>query len=105
MSGSDVTRELADIQRALLDLADDAFAERYELLKRQDELRAIARSADNPMDQSRSSHDLLGCWIDPGSLNALRPGQVIDEDPVTGHRVRVESSRKRSATSRPVSVS
>ena len=66
MTDQDVTRELADIQKALIDLPDDAFAERFELRKRQDELRAIARSVDNPLDASRSDEDLLG------ELRALR---------------------------------
>lgn len=62
----DITRELADVQKALLDLPDDAYAERYELRKQQDELRAIARSGDNPMDANRSNEELLG------ELRALR---------------------------------
>ena len=59
MTVDDVTKELADIQRALIDLPDDAFAERYELQKRQDELRKIARSADNPLDATRPNAELL----------------------------------------------
>ena len=55
----DITRQLADIQKQLIDLPDDAFEERYQLRKRQDELRAVARSADNPLDQSRSDQELL----------------------------------------------
>ena len=62
----DIFRELADVQKALLDLPDDAYAERFELRKRQDELRAIARSGDNPMDAGRSNEELLG------ELRALR---------------------------------
>jgi hypothetical protein len=62
----DILKELADVQKALLDLPDDAYAERFELRKRQDELRAIARSGDNPMDAGRSDEELLG------ELRALR---------------------------------
>jgi hypothetical protein len=61
-----VTRELADIQKQLLDLPDDAFAERFALRQRQDELRAIARSVDNPMDAATSDAQLLA------ELQALR---------------------------------
>ena len=55
----DITRQLADIQKQLIDLPDDAFEERYRLRTRQDELRAIARSGDNPLDRGRSDEDLL----------------------------------------------
>ena len=55
----DITRELADIQKQLIDLPDDAFEERYRLRTRQDELRAIARSGDNPLDRGRSDEHLL----------------------------------------------
>ena len=55
----DITRELADIQKQLIDLPRDAFAERYALQKRQDDLRAVARSSDNPLDAGRSTEDLL----------------------------------------------
>lgn len=59
MSDEDITRQLADVQQRLLDLPEDAFEERYELRKQQDELRSIARSGDNPMDQGRSDDELL----------------------------------------------
>ena len=55
---TDLTRQLADIQRQLMDLPDDAFAERVELRRRQDELRALAWAGDNPMDAGRSTEDL-----------------------------------------------
>ena len=55
----DITRELADIHKQLIDLPRDAFAERYELQKRQDDLRAIARSSDNPLDAGRATEELL----------------------------------------------
>ena len=59
MTPDDITRELADIQKQLIDLPDDAFAERYRLRTRQDELRAIARSTDNPFDADRPTDELL----------------------------------------------
>ena len=59
MTAEDITRELADIQKQLIELPDDAFAERYRLRTRQDELRAIVRSTDNPYDADRSTDELL----------------------------------------------
>ena len=60
MSRADeITAELADIQRRLLDLPDDAFAERYGLQKRQDELRAEIRGDSSLMYEGRSDESLL----------------------------------------------
>ena len=59
MSTDDIVRQLADIQKQLIDLPDDAFEERYELQKQQEELRSIARSDNNPMDRGRSDDELL----------------------------------------------
>jgi len=61
-----ITKELADIQEQLRALPEDAREERFRLHRRQDELRAIARSVDNPMDAGRSDADLLA------ELKALR---------------------------------
>jgi hypothetical protein len=61
-----ISRELADIQKQLMDLPEGAGEERYRLLQRQDELRSIARSVPNPMDQGRSDAELLS------ELKALR---------------------------------
>jgi hypothetical protein len=55
----DVTRELADIQRKLLELPRDAFAERYDLQKRQDALRAEVRGDSRAFYEDRSSESLL----------------------------------------------
>ena len=62
----DVTRELADVQRQLLDLPSDAFAERYELQKRQDELRSEVRGDSRVFYEDRTSDSLLN------ELEALR---------------------------------
>lgn len=59
MDAGDIARQLADLQRQLLDLPSDAFAERVELRRRQDQLRALARTADNPMDADRTNAQLL----------------------------------------------
>ena len=73
----DITRELADIQKQLLDLPDDAFAERYELQRRQDELRAEVRGDSAAMYKDRSDESLLD------ELAALR-GQM---KAIEGHRI------------------
>lgn len=56
---TEITKELADLHRQLAELPDDAFAERVEIRRRQDELRASAQAGDNPMDAGRTSEDLL----------------------------------------------
>lgn len=74
----DLTAQLAEIQRQLLDLPDDAFAERYELRKRQDELRLEAKKFAADLDTQRDTDDLLA------ELQSLRErmrsieGQRID---------------------------
>lgn len=55
----DVTQELADIQKQLLALPNDAFSERYELQKRQDELRSEVRGDGRALYEDRSSESLL----------------------------------------------
>lgn len=47
------------MQRQLLDLPSDAFAERHQLLKRQDELRASASRFWQDRDSHRSDDELL----------------------------------------------
>ncbi len=59
MEIDELTRKLADIQRQLLDLPDDAFAERFELRKQQDVLRSEAASHAQDLDKARSTPDLL----------------------------------------------
>ena len=74
----DLTAKLAEIQRQLLALPDDAFAERYELRKRQDELRLEAKKYAADLDKERDTDDLLA------ELKSLRErmrsieGQRID---------------------------
>jgi len=68
-----LNRELADIQRKLIDLPRDAFAERYELEKRRDGLRKQASEFHTDWDQQRSDADLLT------ELRALR-GQLKSID-------------------------
>ena len=55
----DITRELADIQRRLLELPGDAFAERYELQRRQDALRAEVRGDSAMLYEGRTDASLL----------------------------------------------
>ena len=53
-----LNRELAGIQDELLALADDAFAERFALQKRQDELRERAAAFHQDWDSQRSTEEL-----------------------------------------------
>ncbi len=74
----DVTALLADVQRRLHELPDDAFAEKFELHKEQDILREEARRFADDLDQGRDTAELLA------ELAALRTqmhaieGQRID---------------------------
>ena len=55
----EIRGELAEIQRALLDLPADAFAEKHRLLTCQDELRALSRAGGVDPDSLRSDAELL----------------------------------------------
>jgi hypothetical protein len=55
----ELNRELAEIQDRLAALADDAFAERYELQVRRDRLRERAAHFHEEADAGRSDQELL----------------------------------------------
>lgn len=74
----EVTQELADIQRQLLDLPSDAFAERYELQKRQDELRAEVRGDSRVFYEDRSTESLISELAALRSQAAAIEAQRID---------------------------
>lgn len=59
VDGSDISQRLAAIQDSLLALADDAFADKYELLKQQDVLREEAARFAVGQDDERSDQELL----------------------------------------------
>lgn len=63
---NDLAIRLAEVQDALLALPDDAFAEKYALLKERDELRAQAAGYAEELEDGRSDEDLLA------ELKALR---------------------------------
>jgi hypothetical protein len=56
---AEVTAQLADVQMRLLDLPDDAFAEKYRLIEEQSRLRAEAAKFAEMIDSERSDDDLL----------------------------------------------
>ena len=61
-TSADVTRvvaRLAEIQMRLLDIPDDAFAEKYRLLEERAKLRAEAANFAEMIDSERSDDDLL----------------------------------------------
>jgi hypothetical protein len=74
----EVTQELADIQRQLLDLPSDAFAERYDLQKRQDELRAEVRGDSRVFYEDRSTESLISELAALRSQAAAIEAQRID---------------------------
>lgn len=54
-----IDAKLADIHEQLLALPDDAFKEKYALLKRQDRLREEASQHSQTVDEGRTDRDLL----------------------------------------------
>lgn len=71
---TDITTKLADVQKKLLDLPDDAFAEKFELLKVRDKLRDEAAGYAETLDRNRSDEELLR------ELGALRSRAQSIED-------------------------
>jgi hypothetical protein len=59
MKVDSLIRELGEVQDRLIALPDDAFAERFELLKRQDQLREQAALHTAGVDNERPTEDLL----------------------------------------------
>ncbi len=56
---NDITTRLAAVHDAIRELPDDAFAEKYQLLKEQDKLREEAAQHAVDLDAQRSDADLL----------------------------------------------
>ena len=56
---AEVTARLAEVQLWLLDLPDDAFAEKYDLIKEQSRLRSEAANFAEAIDSERSDDELL----------------------------------------------
>ena len=75
---SSLTKELADVDEQLRALPDDAFADKYELLKRQDELRERAAQFAVDADKERSTEALLSELSGLRSQLAQLDGQKID---------------------------
>jgi len=75
---SSLTQELADVDEQLRALPDDAFADKYELLKKQDELRERAAQFAVDADKERSTEALLSELSGLRSQLAQLDGQKID---------------------------
>lgn len=73
-----VLGELSEVQDRLIALPDDAFAERYELRCRQDELRDQMASLRVDFDVERSTENLLSELSGLRSRLATIEGQRID---------------------------
>jgi len=56
---AELTAQLADVQRRMLALPDDAFAEKYQLIKEQSRLRSEAADFADMIDSERSDEELL----------------------------------------------
>ena len=56
---TELIRKLADVQDRILALPDDAFAQRWELRKEQDDLRSQAQEFAYAMDEDKSDDELL----------------------------------------------
>ena len=69
----DLTRQLADVQKALWDLPEGANEERFALGEKQAALRAQAAQYAERMDEGRSTEDLLT------ELSALRSQMIAIE--------------------------
>jgi len=75
---SEVTRKLADVDEQIRSLPDDAFAEKYELLKKRDQLREDAARFAVDADKERSTTVLLSELSGLRSQLAQIEGQKID---------------------------
>jgi hypothetical protein len=75
---SNVTRELAHVEEQLRALPDDAFADKFELLKKQDILRERAAQFAVDADKERSTEVLLSELSGLRSQLAQLDGQKID---------------------------
>jgi len=73
-----LVRQLAEIQDELIALPDDAFAERFDLLRRQDELRAQAAHHAEGIDTERPTEDLLAELASLRSRRDALEGQRIN---------------------------
>ena len=75
---TDITTTLADVQKRLLDLPEDAHAERYVLLNERDALRAKASGFAESLDSGRTDEDLLRELAGLRSQMKSIEGQRID---------------------------
>ena len=74
----DLTAQLADVQRRLHELPDDAFAEKFALHKERDALRDRARTYAEDLDKGRSTEELLAELASLRSQMHSIEGQRID---------------------------
>lgn len=95
----DVALELAAIQDRLLELPDDAFAERYELNSRQDRLRASVESfrekwaADRPTSELEAELAALQTYVD----RQIEHRVGISAGPGCGEMARLALDARRAA--------
>ncbi len=73
-----MTQPLARVQGELIDLADDAFAERHELLQRRDQLPREAATFCVDFDARRPTEDMLDELSGPRNRLSELEGRRID---------------------------
>jgi hypothetical protein len=96
-------RELGAVQDRLIALPDDAFAERFELLKRQDELRHRAAAHTAGVDNERPTEDLLAELaslrqrrneLESQHINVMLQASNVDAAGFSGHADAAQLNRR-----------
>lgn len=96
-------RELGEVQDRLIALPDDAFAERFELLKLQDRLREQAAAHTAGVDNERPTEDLLTELaslrqrrdaLEAEHINVMLQASNIDAAGFTGHADAAQINRR-----------
>ena len=98
--------ELAEVQDRLIALPDDAFAERFELLKRQDRLRQEAAEYTAGVDAERPTEDLLAELaalrlrrdrLESQHVNVMLQASNVDAAGFSGHADAAQANRQMDA--------
>lgn len=99
----ELIRELGEVQDRLIALPDDAFAERFELLRRQDELRERAAAHTAGVDNERPTEDLLAELaalrkrrdsLESQHINVMLQASNVDAAGFSGHADAAQMNRR-----------
>ena len=104
MGGIDsIVHQLAEVQDRLIALPDDAFAERFELLKCQDELREQAAEFSAGIDYERPTLELMAELVslrkrrdelESEHINVMLQASNIDAAGFSGHADAAQINRR-----------